>query len=249
MSVITVRWLALISCLFFLTTLARASETLIVGITENQRLPYVELQNGKLSGGILKELTEQLGQQLNIDIQFMVLPRKRLQQQLLQGQLHLLPHANPAWLPNADQFLWSKPWLYDEDILVASSAAPVTVQRIDQLHGLRIGTILGYHYPELEFFFEHQLLLRDDAHDLKQNFQRLAAGRIDLLVDSRVMIDYQLHHQLDASQFQVTGLVAATNHRYLALSRTAPVTIKQLNNALAKLQRENRIEQLLENYR
>ncbi len=231
------------------TACAHAQTVLIVGITENQQRPYIELEHGALAGGLLKALVDELGAELGIEVEYRLLPRKRLQQQLLAGQLHLLPHANPAWLPDADAFFWSAPWIEDRDVLIVRRDEPGPITDLHGLSGRRIGTILGYHYPELDFFFEHRMLLRDDGHDLRQNLERLAARRIDLLVDSEVMIDDQLRQMPHPERFRKLDLIVANNPRHLALSKHAPISIEQLERALQALRQQGRITELLERYR
>lgn len=43
----------LLSCIFYPAADVWAQDTLVVGITKNQRAPYVERENGELSGGLL----------------------------------------------------------------------------------------------------------------------------------------------------------------------------------------------------
>lgn len=223
--------------------------TLIVGVSDNQNAPFIQRNKQQITGGILKELIDTLALRLDLEVEYLSLPRKRLAQSLATGQIHLLAHSNPAWLPNAADLYWSPAWMQDEDIFVSSASSTLKIASFDDLQARRLGVILGYRYSELDFWFEHQLIIRDDAHSLAQNFNRLSAGRIDALIDSRVMIDYYLQQHPNPEAFVINAKVAAEHDRFIALSPQAPCSIDALSEALQAMLDDGSVTEILGHYR
>ncbi len=61
---------------------------------------------------------------------------------------------------------------------------PITVNALEDLKQYRIGTQLGYEYPQ---GLKEMLVNRDDVKTMEQNFQKLEFNRIDLMIENRVV--------------------------------------------------------------
>ncbi len=236
---------ALLTLLALGWLLSASATPLIVGIGEHQLEPYVLRDEQTVTGGILKELMDELGQRLGLEVHYLLLPRKRLEQSLANGRIHLVPHTNPRW-HNDRSLLWSQPWMSDQNRFVLNRNNTFAVSAFDDLNGRQLGTILGHRYGELEFWFEQNFITRSDAHTLEQSFQKLAAGRIDALIGSQRLIDYQLRTHNNPHQFVLLELVADEHQRFIALSPNAPCTLEALSNALQQMLDEGRINAILE---
>ncbi len=227
-----------------------AAEPLIVGIGDGQAPPFVLRDaDGQIRGGLIKELMDEFGQRLQVKIQYVSVPRKRQEAALLSGQIHVFPLANPVWFQYADQYRWSAPILKDEDIFLQHSQHRFVLQRFADLEGKRLGTLRGYHYEGLMDFFEDGTVLRDDGTNLEQNLDRLAAGRIDALIGSRIQLDYLLSHRDDADLFQQAELIASTHYRRAAFTAAPPIAIEEAYHVLQQMRLEGVIDHLLTRYR
>jgi ABC-type amino acid transport substrate-binding protein len=79
------------------------------------------------------------------------------------------PH-NPGWTAEAAEFLWSKPILREENWLIIKKGLGATIRSQQDVHGLTLGTIHGYHYPTLAELFATKLAIRDDVAKFDQNY-------------------------------------------------------------------------------
>jgi ABC-type amino acid transport substrate-binding protein len=64
--------------------------------------------------------------------------------------------------------------------------------RVGDLRQGRIGTVLGYIYPELSALADRPAVSRDDAPDDETNFRKLLAGRTDYLLTHALFLDHRM---------------------------------------------------------
>ncbi|UUZ54956.1 hypothetical protein LP419_03085 [Massilia sp. H-1] len=96
----------------------------------------------------MKEVGDALARELQLDPAYLVLPRKRVEAALLSGQADLLCDLRPEWL-DGKQWHWTESVFSNNMIIVSRSETP-SLARLSQLSGERVGTVLGYRYPEVE---------------------------------------------------------------------------------------------------
>lgn len=219
---------------------------LVVGVTEGLGAPLVIFKENELSGGVVKELMEELGQRLGQPVYFMPLPRKRLEDALQEGDIHAIAHVNPAWLEDPEQFLWSQSWMQTEDRFVVSSVYSISIRQMESLQGARIGTLRGFRYPVLEPGFRNGVIIRDDANSLKQNFERLHLGRLDALVAEKGQIEMFLRTQMNREFYRLEPLIAAQYERFIAFSPRAPVRVEQVRVHLQEMLEEGVVDKIIQ---
>lgn len=241
----TVRLPVFFSLLFVLHPLyAASSGPLSVGLLHNTTTPFVFHDEGKVyPQGIVYELMEEIGQRLGVKVQYVVLPRTRLDFAIQSNMIHALPMANPKWHRNSNLLKWTPAWLDDEDRLVVRSESADRFKTLSDLQGLRVGTILGYRYPVLEPYIHRQ-----DCGSFLQNFERLEAGRVDAVVDSYRMIRYYLGGRADSDLFYVSQISAGDSTRHIGLSDYAPITVDELSTVLRHMLDDGTVAEILSHY-
>ncbi|WP_071547225.1 substrate-binding periplasmic protein [Pseudodesulfovibrio hydrargyri] len=84
------------------------------------------------------------------------------------------------WLDNADLYLWSAPVLALRTVLVSRGSSPVEYRGETSLHGLTIGCIKSYSYPNVVPLFNSGKAFRYDVNSDVVLLRMLKAGRVDV---------------------------------------------------------------------
>jgi polar amino acid transport system substrate-binding protein len=154
--------------------------------------PFSTSQPGSLS----KQLADALTEQAHGRYQFraMQLPRKRLLLELAAPAWKgVVAWANPAWFNDEkmQRYAWTAPFITDTNLVVSTRDHPVDYSGEPRLlAGLRVGTIFGHRYPELEPLLARKELQRNDVASELQNLQKLKSGRLDAVLIQASSLPY-----------------------------------------------------------
>lgn len=98
--------------------------------------------------------------------------------------------------------------------------APINVESFSDLEGMKIGTTLGYQYFP-EFDREERLFSKTNAAHVNDNFRRLLAGRIDLVIATERQALFLLSDNPDYwGKFKVMPYSYSEDNRvYIGLSK------------------------------
>ncbi|MFZ5723090.1 MAG: substrate-binding periplasmic protein [Pseudomonadota bacterium] len=201
--------------------------------------PYAIVDGDRLVDGIIHDIGTLVAGRLAVPVEFVEVPRARNEEQLRSNRIDVVCITNREWMARPDDFLWS-PRLFREAgaVIQRSGTAPWT--QLADLEGKRIGTIIGYRYPNVEPLFAADRARRDDATDLASNMQRLAIGRLDAVIDSDIPARWWLTHNDRTGRHAVAKFVTSRHDVQCAISpqnagRRIHQTFRQLldNGALA----------------
>ncbi len=222
---------------------AGAAAPLLMVVDSATQMPMARIERDVVTAGMTLELGQLLAQQLSRDLQVLARPRKRLLQSLESGEAHIACSYMPAWLPGPLQ--WSQGFFRHEEVLVSRRDAKQPA-RLVALRGQRIGTVLGFVYPEYSAALGNDFV-REDAPNAEANLRKLAAGRIEHAAISARFLSYQ----------QRTGAFSAAIHpplltasllTHCALGPAAPVSLQALNAAIAAIKKDGSLERLYRRY-
>jgi polar amino acid transport system substrate-binding protein len=216
--------------LLFISKAACAAE-LVMAISSGSAMPMTDIRDEELRGGILKEFGDALSAQLRRQPRYMVLPRTRVEGALLRGHADLLCDLRPEWLDN-QTFLWSDAIISNRMIVATRSETPAPGS-MHALAGMRVGTIRGYRYPELEHL--QPKVVRDNATNDSQNLEKLLWGRFDYIITNSIYFDYQRKVHPERA--------------YCAVDSQGKVGIREVNQAIAVLKARGVIQAILARYR
>lgn len=224
-------------------------DTLVIAYGSHNGEPYIfRDDSGLVVGGILKDIGDTLSRELSVDVIFHEVPRKRLEMALNDGTAHVYMKGNPKWVADSTRFLWSRSLFREEDILLLRKGSEKQIESPKDLKGLRMGTILGYHYSALDSLFEAGFLQRQDVTNLYANIQKLQMKRLDCLVDSDILIHYQLKKK-DIQDLKVAQWVAASIEVFNMVSPKCPVPLDSLNRVYSDMHERGSFEEILNHYR
>ncbi|MEK1907032.1 MAG: transporter substrate-binding domain-containing protein, partial [Pseudomonas sp.] len=176
--------------LLVLCTGALAEERpLRFSVTESWAMPMMQIENGQATGGILYDLQMRLAQKVGRRAELMVMPRKRVQQMLVRGEIDVRCYVNPAWLQESHyQYIWSVPFMVQRDVLVRRTHEQNLPANLAQ--GELVGTVLGFIYPALEPMFTSGHLQRDDARTQQLVLEKLEANRYRYAVSNDLVLHW-----------------------------------------------------------
>lgn len=250
MTKIFIAFISLFSAFYVSNVLANESrENLTFSYGPHNSPPYAITQKNEITSGIIVEIGKLLTKELRVNAKFISVSRKRQANQLLLGETDVILITNPKWLDNPERFIWSEPLFEEEDVLIGLADQPYKISRKEQLKDMTIGTILGYKYPTLDPMFKERSIIRQDVRSLNANIQKLTLKRIDLLVDSTLLIEYQFNQRGNRAQFQRQPFKLSQHHIHAAISKKASMPPEIIKAALKHLVENGSIETVLNNYR
>jgi polar amino acid transport system substrate-binding protein len=234
-----------LSLLFaFACTPALADEPFILfAAPTNSSMPTAEFRDNVLEAGILKDLGQAIGDELHRETRFVALPRKRIEQALVSGDVDGVCNVRPEWLEVP--LHWSIALIPDQSLLV-SNPAVAAPGSLAEVSGKTLGLVLGYKYPELKAAVGNNYR-RDDAPNAPLNIEKLLLGRESYAIVDKLDFDYQskLHPQLrNFSRLPISNFSLRCG-----FSKTARIPLNEIDRAIQKLVNSGKLAHLLDPYR
>ncbi|HCU66763.1 MAG TPA: hypothetical protein DF774_13485 [Rheinheimera sp.] len=224
----------------------QASEIKAV-VSDTNPVPYAMFsQDGSLSGGISKQLIDEVGKITALPVLYLPLTRARVEQWIASGKADLGCFISPDWVSKPKDLQWVGPLFYSAQYIVRRSDSKPNRQLSDLFHK-RVGTIRGFVYPELEQAFAEELLVRDDAHSLESNLTRLAQGRLDAVMTVDLSYGYVMARQQFGVSLSYDPLWTKAPGLYCALSPKSS-HLTAIKQAFEKLQQQQFIETIIRPY-
>lgn len=236
----------------FLMADATAGQPLIVSFGSHDAEPYAIIQNELLIGGIIKDIMDEVGKITQINIRYRNVPRKRMDLFLLSGKIHVRLVSSPRWYTKQEKekYRWSVPLFQEFGRYVVLAKDAFLITDIDDLIGRRLGTILGYQYPDalMERFIDREIV-RADAKTLEANFTRLGKNWVDCLIDADILIKYYLKKHQAHEKFLISKKIVNSYNIQAMISRQTPVSIARVNAAFKQMKDSGKIQQILDKYK
>ncbi len=195
--------------------------------------PQVILSDdGEIKSGILFDLANAIGSELNIQIEFLKTPRARLEQLLLDKFVDINCTANPKWLTSSE-LIWSEPLYDNPDLLInhlnLSSVEQLITYAESKMTPTLIGTVLGYRYPSLEPLFDRGKLVRIDSLSPSISYQRYLRGDFPMFVIAKTEASI-----IDTAQTQHSALI---DHNYLYCALSPKLSADEISRLLFAIQK------------
>ncbi len=179
-----------------------------------------------------------LAEAMGRPVRFLGLPRKRLASALEAGEGDIVCGYLPEWLPGA--FDWSRGFIPVGDVVVsAPGVAPP--HAIEDLRGKRVGTVLGFRYPDFDTVLGKDFV-RDDGLSESRSLQKMLAGRFDHVITTRITVNNQIRS--GALPRNVHVLVTKDFLTMCAVSRHGHVTTADVNAAIDAIERNGTVDKL-----
>lgn len=216
-------------------------------VSDSSTMPMVRLAQGKVTAGILHDLHQRIAEKIGRQAEQVVMSRSRIQPLLAEGTVDVSCYVNPAWIDeHRASYRWSVPFMTQRIQLVAAATTPPTT--IERLRDERIGTVLGFTYPELEPSFRDATLTRDDARTESQVLAKLAAGRYRYALSSETALGW--FNRDRPAERKLRAMDQFVEYSIHCLVRDEPdVPANEILEAMQQLQDDSEFEAILAKYR
>lgn len=247
--------LGLLGLLLWPGTPARAAPPLRLLVTTGSIPPFADISQGsndeRLLGGIIQDWGQALAERLGREPQFLLVPARRVGQQLREGGFDVQCFENPQWYSREDEAFidWlPQPLMEVVEVLVSMRGTP-PVRQLDQLKERTIGVVNGYRYPLLDPLFEARQLRRSTAHNEMRLLQMQQLGRADYSVISLLQLEHARLRDPRLRALVVSPLEISRTALFCLRQRQSPISRAELAAAQQALLAEGRLEAILRRYR
>ncbi|MYM29789.1 ABC-type amino acid transport substrate-binding protein [Duganella sacchari] len=212
---------------------------------EKEPLRYVEKVDGMLTANPLpkSEFQDKLGaalaRQLGMPLKYVELPRTRVMAALENGDGDILCSYLPEWLPGDVD--WTQAFIPISEVVISSPRVKPPAS-LAELRGKRLGTVLGFRYPELEKIVGKDYI-RDDAPSSALSIRKWLNGRFDYLVTPTTVV----HRQFAGGKVPHGAhvLVVYEAQTRCAVSRKSKITVAEFDAAINALDRSGELTKIL----
>lgn len=224
------------------------AEKLYFGINTNYSMPLIEIKNPlhkpEVERGLLKDLGEALATEMKLKTTWILLPKNRVAPSLISGDIDIICHIHEIWQPAIrNDVQWSSELYPSTNVIV--SAGKKSIQKMKDLYGERVGTVVNFVYHDLEPAFKSGTITREDGANNQSNIQKLIHGRLDYIVMSDIEYDYFSHIYpiLKESELQMDRV-----RTKCAVSKKSKVSLAQVNHAIENIKKNGTYQKILKNY-
>ncbi|SHH02775.1 amino acid ABC transporter substrate-binding protein, PAAT family [Massilia sp. CF038] len=222
------------------------ADTLTFAVSTGSAMPMTQFHGEMLSSGLLKDFGDALALELKLEPRYLNLPRKRVEAALLDGQADLLCDLRPEWLDRKG-WLWTGT-VFSNNMIVVSRIDTATLPALSGLSGQRVGTLLGYRYPEMEQALGRSFA-RDDAASDDLNTSKLLGKRFNYMVSNSLYFDYQRMVHPQSAQLNPAVLTVRSFDTFCALPPRGKLQLDRVNRAIIALRQRGTMRAIYERYR
>lgn len=228
------------------------STNIVFAVSTGSAMPMTQFRHPVrgpevLTGGLLKDFGDSLARELAMQPRYLTLPRKRVEGALLEGQADLLCDLRPEWL-DSKAWMWSET-VFSNNMIVVSRITTPPLARVQDLAGERVGTVLGYRYPEVERQMGTLEFRRDDASSDDINTNKLLNDRFRYMMSNSLYYDYQRKVHPRGALLNPAVFTIRPFDTYCALPPNGRLDIVRVNRAILALRRRGDMQKIYDRYR
>ena len=209
----------------------------------DQAMPIVRIENGVLTGGILKDLGDAIARRLGRRAAYLSVDFTGVKPALTSGRADGMCYVMPFWIDG--DYHWSTPLLPDTEMVVARGDAP-PIGSLRALGNKPVGTVANYRYPRIEQVLGKHFV-RVDSGTMEQNIQQILDGKAQYAVIGESTLTY-LQRQHPALHLR-PELVFINFKAQCAFSRKSSVPFARVNSVIEAMLNDGTVDQILARYR
>ncbi|WFS62933.1 transporter substrate-binding domain-containing protein [Pseudodesulfovibrio thermohalotolerans] len=229
-----------------------AKDSIVMFIAHADVPPYYigspDLPDRGILPDVLKAVTGPLGYALS----FRRLPDKRGWDMLEHGGVNVYASAR-EWKDEPDKFLWTAPFMPNDDVLLYRAGSSLQYIGPETLHGATVACIKGFVYPALEPHFGPGGITRLDATSPDVMLELLRRGRADAAIVNLTEIRWMFHNRedIDPRQFRMdpTPIGTAPIRFVFPKDRGWEPVIEQFNLRLREMKADGSLKAVLDRYK
>lgn len=197
---------------------------------------------GRPTAGILFDITHAIAKQLDMELEMLPIPRKRIEQSLETNMVDMNCVANPKWY-NSIYLQWSNELYNNPDILINNEGIK-TLPALSEYKKLKVGTTLGYSYPELTPYIESENIVPIISTTPAESYEKYRKNRVSGFVSASIEASY-FYRKVDDAVVHLND-----NKIYCAFSPSLnETTINNINTVISGLKESGEIELILQKYK
>jgi polar amino acid transport system substrate-binding protein len=221
------------------------------GLNNNNSPPFIFFDDKSsdhptVQGGVFFDIALAIGKQIKRPINFILLPRGRLDADLAEGKVDLVCFDTEIWAgKHASSYYWSLPIFQQTNYIVGlkslkEGADPKTLK---DLKGQIIGTTLNFVYPTLEPYFKDGTLHREDADSGTANIARLNFQRVPYIVMNNLEYGYfkKVHPRLQKLPIAIDPIDVKC-----AISKKSDLKLSVINTAIKEMSKSGKLQKVFE---
>jgi len=221
---------------------ALAGDLVMLAPTD-QTMPIVRFQDGRLAGGILKDVGDAIAQRLGRRAVYLNAGVLEVKPMLTAGRADAICYVIPLWIDG--DYEWSTPLIPDAEMVVARAGAPA-VHSLRDLRDRPVATVAGYRYQRVEQVLGKHFL-RTDAETLDKSLQQVIDGQVQYTIIAENQLAYL---QRNNPSLKVRpDLVFSAFKAQCAMSRKSQVPFAEFNRAIDSMLSDGSVDQILARYR
>jgi len=236
------------------TLAPRAAENreLILFLPDTDWPPFITQDPDQAEGGVFGELIRAIVEPMGYTVKIQFLPERRGWEMLDDGLVDVHVKAK-EWVTDPDKYLWSDPFLLNEDVLLYSAARPLEYTTPEALYGTSVATIRGFFYPRFEPHFGPGKITRVDVATPYAMLDLLERNRVAAALVNRAETEWMLHHSpsIDPSRFRLDRHdFDRAQYRFLFSPKGdwQPL-IDRIDKSLNAMRHDGRLKAILNKYR
>ena len=196
---------------------------------------------GRPTSGILFDITHAIADKTNAKLEMLPIPRKRIEQSLIRNIVDMHCAANKKWYKRGN-LQWSGVLYSTPDILI-NNIGMTDISDLAKQKKLKIGTSLGYIYPELVTFIQNENILPVTSLSPGDSYKIYRKNRIAGFVIPEIEASYLAKEPSDA--------VITLNENEIRCAFSPSMKrkqVKKINNIILDLKSSGQIDMILSKY-
>ncbi len=224
------------------TALAAPGELVMLSPVD-QSMPIARLQNGVISGGIVKDFGDALAQRLGRKPVYVNADSPEVTPLLSSGRADAMCYVMPFWIDG--DYNWSPPLFPDAEMVAARHDMP-HLRSLKDLRDKPVGTVVQYRYPRVELVLGARFR-RVDAANMDANIQQMVAGKVPYTMISEATLNYL--HRITPGLKVRADMVFSAYKAQCAFSQKSAIPYEDISRAIDSLVKDGSVDQILARYR
>ncbi len=200
------RFAVLVFSFCTLATQAQSEET-IPFQTYHSTPPFVVEEQSRL--GLTYDLADILSEKSEGRFDFVVSnwPRKRLNRNLENMEVLVVPWVNPSWFGDAKQtrYLWSDGYMEDSNIVLSPIDNPVEYHGPESLIGKSISVLLGARLAGIDDLIKQGKIRRETTSNFDSILRMVLYGRVDATILPSPVAKYFISKTKSQGRFYISS--------------------------------------------
>lgn len=224
------------------------ASTFFFNVSPNGYPPYM-IVDGEQEYGIMLDVLERIAPRIGYTVETRKIPRKRVDQMLLEGYIDGTPRAI-EWTEAPEQFLFTDPIVQVEEVFFFPETSTLDYRAPRDLFGKTVVTHLGYQYPALEPHLSSGEISRFDVARDEDMFRYLIHGdRFHAAVADRLVGKWILRNQGAAGKLRTSSSAISEYGFRIMVRPESSEFVEAFNRELEKLRESGELDTILAEYR